>query len=71
MTGKQALKLAIQANNEEFNTEKLSMDKCTGSFSGGFHFIVEGERFAYCNDNGKQVISKIKGWSRVPAVVIS
>jgi len=48
MTGKEALKVAIQANNEEFNSFKAGRDK--SHIAGCFHFIVDGERFSYYND---------------------
>jgi len=55
MTSKQALTIAKKSNNEEFNKGKIQLDKST--IAGGFHFIVDGERFAYCNEG---IVGKIK-----------
>jgi len=48
MTSKQALAIAKKSSNEEFNIQKSQIDRTT--IAGSFHFIVDGERFAYCNE---------------------
>jgi len=67
MTGKQALTIAIQAKNEEFNRFKAIKDK--SHIAGCFHFIVDGERFSYYTDGlvGEKIktgVCKIKKFVR-------
>jgi len=67
MTSKQALKIAIQANNEEFNRFKSLEDK--SHTAGCFHFVVDGERFSYFNEGlvGEKIktgVCKIKKFVR-------